>query len=89
MWIYSKEEVERCKQKDLLEEMLHEMTGEFPALSQVFVAERDIFLANSLRLAAQPVRDSHSSSGLSTVQLCLCCILHCVHKKTAPFLFFQ
>lgn len=59
----SKEEVERCKQKDLLEEMLHEMTGEFPALSRVFVAERDIFLANSLRLAAQPVRDSRSSSG--------------------------
>jgi len=62
--LYSKEEVERCKQKDLLEEMLHEMTGEFPALSRVFVAERDIFLANSLRLAAQPVRDSRSSSGL-------------------------
>jgi len=59
----SKEEVERCKQKDLLEEMLHEMTGEFPALSRVFVAERDIFLANSLRLAASPVRDLRSSSG--------------------------
>lgn len=62
----SKEEVERCKQKDLLEEMLHEMTGEFPALSRVFVSERDIFLANSLRLAARPVRDSRSSSGLIT-----------------------
>jgi len=63
--VYSKEEVERCKQKDLLEEMLHEMTGEFPALSRVFVAERDMFLANSLRLAAQPVRDPRSSSGRS------------------------
>ena len=61
----SKEEVERCKQKDLLEEMLHEMTGEFPALSRVFVTERDIFLANSLRLAAQPVRDARSGSGIS------------------------
>jgi len=62
----SKEEVERCKQKDLLEEMLHEMTGEFPALSKVFVAERDIFLANSLRLAAQPISDSRFSAGAST-----------------------
>lgn len=51
----SKEEVERCKNKDLLEEMLAEMTGEFPALSKVFVKERDIFLAYSLRLAASPM----------------------------------
>ena len=51
----SKEDVERCKQKDLLQEMLREMTGEFPALSHVFVTERDQFLANSLRLAALPV----------------------------------
>ncbi|CAB3362657.1 Hypothetical predicted protein [Cloeon dipterum] len=50
----SKEEVEKCKQKDLLEEMLEEMTGEFPALSKVFVHERDLFLAHSLALAAQP-----------------------------------
>jgi pheromone shutdown protein TraB len=59
----SKEEVERCKQKDLLEEMLREMTGEFPALSRVFVTERDIYLANSLRLAAQPIRDPRSVTG--------------------------
>lgn len=51
----SKEEVERCKKQDLLEEMLAEMTGEFPALSKVFVKERDIFLAYSLRLAASPM----------------------------------
>ncbi|XP_066284585.1 traB domain-containing protein-like isoform X2 [Branchiostoma lanceolatum] len=51
----SKEEVEKCKQRDLLEEMLAEMTGEFPALSRVFVTERDQYLANSLRLAARPV----------------------------------
>nr|CAG4644182.1 EOG090X0AQH [Lepidurus arcticus] len=48
----SKEEVEKCKQRDMLEEMLAEMTGEFPALSQVFVKERDVFLAHSLQLAA-------------------------------------
>lgn len=48
----SKEEVEKCKQRDLLEEMLAEMTGEFPDLSTVFVKERDIYLAHSLHLAA-------------------------------------
>lgn len=50
----SKEEVERCKQRDLLEEMLAEMTGEFPALSKVFVKERDIYLAYSLSVASAP-----------------------------------
>ena len=44
--------MERCKKKDLLEEMLEEMTGEFPALSRVFVQERDLCLAHSLQLAA-------------------------------------
>jgi hypothetical protein len=33
--IPSAEEVEKCKQKDLLEEMLREMTGEFPHISKV------------------------------------------------------
>lgn len=51
----SKEDVEKCKQKDLLEEMLKEMTGEFPGLSEVFVKERDTFLAHSLKHAAQPL----------------------------------
>ncbi|KAL3852156.1 hypothetical protein ACJMK2_015834 [Sinanodonta woodiana] len=51
----SKEDVEKCKQKDLLKEMLTEMTGEYPDLTRVFVEERDIFLANSLKFAAQPI----------------------------------
>ncbi|XP_054164110.1 traB domain-containing protein-like [Oppia nitens] len=59
----SKEEVEKCKQKDLLEEMLAEMTGEFPALSNVFVNERDTYLAYSLWLAASPIPDMSLPSG--------------------------
>lgn len=51
----SKEEVERCKQHDLLEEMMREMAGEFPALSRVFVKERDLYLVHSLRLATEPM----------------------------------
>ena len=46
---FRKEEVERCKQSDLLEELLREMAGEFPALSQIFVTERDQFMAENLR----------------------------------------
>ena len=50
--ITSEEDVERCKQRDLLEEMLIQMTGEYPSLSKVFVQERDIFLAHNLKKAA-------------------------------------
>ena len=45
----SKEDVERCKNRDLLEELLREMTGEYPALSHVFVKERDLYMARRLR----------------------------------------
>ncbi|XP_071082471.1 traB domain-containing protein-like isoform X2 [Haliotis cracherodii] len=51
-----KEDVEKCKQRDLLEQMLREMTGEFPALSRVFVEERDLYLAHSLKMAARPIQ---------------------------------
>ncbi|XP_045111727.1 traB domain-containing protein-like isoform X2 [Portunus trituberculatus] len=51
----SKEEVEKCKQRDFILEMLAEMTGQFPAISEVFVKERDVYLCRSLQLAAQPL----------------------------------
>lgn len=48
----TKEEVEQCKQKDLLEELMKEMAGEFPRFGQVFVNERDLYLCYSLQLAS-------------------------------------
>lgn len=48
------EEVEQCKQKDLLEELMKDMVGEFPAFGDVFVHERDLFLCHSLQVAALP-----------------------------------
>ena len=48
----SKEEVEKCKDKDLLTKMLTEITGEYPSLSQVLVHERDTYLTYSLQLAS-------------------------------------
>jgi pheromone shutdown protein TraB len=36
----TKEEIEKCKERDLLEQMLSEMTGEYPSITEVFVSER-------------------------------------------------
>ncbi|XP_014404666.1 PREDICTED: traB domain-containing protein [Myotis brandtii] len=45
----SKDDVERCKQKDLLEQMMAEMIGEFPDLHRTIVSERDVYLTYMLR----------------------------------------
>ena len=62
LFFCSPEDVERCKQKDLLAEMLAEMTGDFPTLYKVFVSERDQYLARSLRLSATPI-EIHNPDG--------------------------
>lgn len=48
-FIISPEDIEKCKEKDMLEQLMTEMAGTFPSLSRVFVEERDIFLAHSLK----------------------------------------
>ncbi|KAK4879232.1 hypothetical protein RN001_007378 [Aquatica leii] len=48
----SKEEIERCKQRDMLEQLLADMAGEYPALGEVFVDERDIFLTHKLQMVS-------------------------------------
>lgn len=52
---FRKEDVEKCKQKDLLEQMLKEMSGEFPELGRVFVKERDVYLTYSLQMATHHI----------------------------------
>ncbi|KAH9408071.1 hypothetical protein TYRP_011727 [Tyrophagus putrescentiae] len=42
------EELERYKQKDVLEQLIGELSEEFPGLSRVMVEERDQYLAHSL-----------------------------------------
>ena len=54
----SKEDVEQCKQKDLLDELMQEMAGEYPAFRDVFVTERDLYLCHSLQVAAMPQAQS-------------------------------
>ncbi|XP_055905504.1 traB domain-containing protein [Eupeodes corollae] len=56
------EEVEECKQRDLLEKLMQEMAGEFPAFSDVFVKERDLFLCHSLQVAALPIPQADGTS---------------------------
>ncbi|TRY75646.1 hypothetical protein TCAL_12141 [Tigriopus californicus] len=52
----TKEDVEKCKQKDLLATIMVELAGEYPELSNVILNERDLFLAFSLRTAVQSRR---------------------------------
>lgn len=58
----SKEEIERCKRRDMLEQLLAEMAGEYPALGEVFVDERDIYLTHSLQIVASQ-RLQHKAQG--------------------------
>ncbi|KAM9808221.1 traB domain-containing protein [Neosynchiropus ocellatus] len=63
----SKEDVEKCKQKDLLEQTMSEMIGEFPALHQTIVAERDIYLTHTLRQATRGVESPSSTQKVPAV----------------------
>ncbi|CAJ0601675.1 unnamed protein product [Cylicocyclus nassatus] len=42
------EEVEKCKERDMTEQLLAEMASDFPKLSKVFVDERDAFMTHAL-----------------------------------------
>lgn len=63
----TKEEVEKCKQKDLLEELMEQMAGEYPVFRDVFVSERDLYLCHSLTIAATPKIDSNGKHHPVTV----------------------
>jgi len=48
----TKEDVEKFKNKDLLETLMHEMAADYPELEKVIVDERDKFLTYSLQSCA-------------------------------------
>lgn len=56
----SKEEIEKCKRRDMLEQLLADMAGEYPALGEVFVDERDIYLTHSLQMVSGPRLHKHA-----------------------------
>ncbi|XP_076220964.1 traB domain-containing protein isoform X2 [Nomia melanderi] len=47
----NQEVVEVCKQKNLLDNIVHDLKESFPAMEKVFVEERDLYLTHSLQLA--------------------------------------
>ncbi|KAK6640075.1 hypothetical protein RUM43_008352 [Polyplax serrata] len=53
------EDIEKCKNRDYLEEMLAMLGGEFPELKTVFVNERDLFLCHTLTSASLLSRGPH------------------------------
>lgn len=59
----SKEYVEVCKQKSLLDDMVHQLKEEFPPIEKVFVKERDMYLAYSLQAACM-LQCNDSSNGV-------------------------
>ncbi|MXQ95343.1 hypothetical protein E5288_WYG005130 [Bos mutus] len=60
---FKEDDVERCKQKDLLEQMMAEMVGEFPDLHRTIVSERDVYLTYMLRQAARRLELPRASDG--------------------------
>lgn len=50
----TKEDVEKCKDRENLDALIADLTEHFPPLAEVFVKERDLFLTYSLQLACQP-----------------------------------
>ena len=52
----TKEDVEKYKEKDMIAEMIAEMTGHFPELSRVFVDERDQYMSQMLLHCIEVVR---------------------------------
>lgn len=49
----TQEDIERCKDKDILEQMLQELGGEFPGFKRVILDERNVYLAHSIYHWAQ------------------------------------
>jgi len=55
----STEDLEKLKHTDLLEELLKELSKDFPDVGNVFVNERDIYIAHHLQMLAKPRIDEN------------------------------
>ena len=53
----------------MLAEILQEMTGDYPKLTNVFVSERDSYMAHTLRNAAKPLPVIDESGGKISYQM--------------------
>ena len=82
--------MEKCKQKDLLEQTMSEMIGEFPALHQTIVAERDIYLTHTLRQATRCVEapPNAQSEYYTLSNLALFVSIHFFYRSAEILSFF-
>lgn len=60
---FRSDDVEKFKEKDLLEQVLEEMSDQYPELCRVFVKERDLYLAYSLNKCLQSIPVETTSTG--------------------------
>lgn len=72
----TKETVEQFKDKDLVEQFLHEMAGDFPGLKRVFVTERDIYLSHTIKSITQQPFDRNLLDHLPKVVVAIIGIGH-------------
>ncbi|CAH1980108.1 unnamed protein product [Acanthoscelides obtectus] len=63
----SVEDIEKCKNRDMIEQLMAELSGDFPGFREVFLDERDIILTNSLQAAAQSQVRYSNQEGVTEV----------------------
>lgn len=54
----TEEDIEKCKDKDILEQLLQELGGQFPGFKRVILDERNVYLAHSIYNWAERSRTS-------------------------------
>jgi pheromone shutdown protein TraB len=50
----NQQDIEKYKNRDLVEELISQLASEYPVLEEIFIKERDIYLTYSLQLACKP-----------------------------------
>ena len=59
----TKEDIEKLKEKDILDSLLEEFGANFPEFKRVLIDERDICLTHSLRSACKPIPNNSVPGG--------------------------
>ena len=60
----TKEDIEKLKEKDILDSLLEEFGANFPEFKRVLIDERDICLTHSLQSASKPVPNDFVPGGM-------------------------
>lgn len=66
----TQEDIEKCKDKDMLEPLLEELGGQFPGLKKVILDERNVYLAHSIYRWAENSTTSHGPARVVAIVGC-------------------